>query len=94
MKTKTQRIGRLYDVHGREFSDDGEKEDKENVQSNSKKNVGVYKFYQKNDIETIWRIHVDEIFALESFVTIEDYERKGAETCKRLNSVPTTNERN
>ncbi len=42
------------------------KEDKENVQSNSKKNVGVYKFYQKNDIETIWRIHVDEIFTLAS----------------------------
>lgn len=42
------------------------KEDKKNVQSNSKKNVGVYKFYQKNDIKTIWRIHVDEIFALAS----------------------------
>ena len=26
----------------------------------------MYKFYQKNDIETIWRIHVDEIFALAS----------------------------
>ena len=26
----------------------------------------MYRFYQKNDIETIWRIHVDEIFALAS----------------------------
>jgi len=26
----------------------------------------MYRFYQKNDIETIWRIHVDEIFTLTS----------------------------